>query len=93
MLVGSLIKLPNSRLCDLDHGQICAKLPCTHATIIAQIVTSFPTALPTSFPDPMQGHGALSLTNLPALPPVLDKTVADVVGAFTGLRKLTRGTV
>lgn len=53
-------------------------------------VSSFPTSMPSSFPDPVQGHGALSLTNLPALPPVLDKTVAGVVDAVVGLRKSLR---
>jgi hypothetical protein len=50
--------------------------------------TTFPTGLPATFSAPVQGVGALSLENLPALPAVLDKPLAGVLGSVYGLRKL-----
>jgi hypothetical protein len=41
--------------------------------------------MPSTFSAPVQGTGLLSLKNLPALPPVLDKTVSGVLGAAYGL--------
>jgi len=46
---------------------------------------TYPTAMPSTFSAPVQGTGLLSLKNLPALPPVLDKTVSGVLGAAYGL--------
>lgn len=46
---------------------------------------TYATAFPSTFSAPIQGTGLLSLKNLPALPPVLDKTVSGVLGAAYGL--------
>lgn len=51
------------------------------ATVAAQPV------MPSTFSAPVQGSGVLSLTNLPALPPVIDQTVSGVLGAVYGLSK------
>jgi hypothetical protein len=55
----------------------------------SSVVSSYPSSMPSSFPDPVQGSGALTLKNLPALPPVLDKTVSGAIGIVYGLRKST----
>ncbi|KAH4912909.1 hypothetical protein HBI80_000380 [Parastagonospora nodorum] len=46
---------------------------------------TYATAFPSTFSAPVQGTGLLSLKNLPALPPVIDKTVSGVLGAAYGL--------
>lgn len=46
---------------------------------------TYPTAFPSSFSAPVQGQGKLALDNLPALPPVLDKTLVGVLGVVVGL--------
>ncbi|KAI4714292.1 hypothetical protein J4E89_001742 [Alternaria sp. Ai002NY15] len=55
-------------------------------------ITAAPTAastgqptMPSSFSAPVQGHGVLSLENLPAMPPVIDKVLSGVLGAAVGL--------
>ena len=59
-------------------------------------ITAAPTAastgqptMPSSFSAPVQGHGILSLENLPAMPPVIDKTLSGVLGTVVGLCKYT----
>jgi hypothetical protein len=45
--------------------------------------------MPSTFSAPVQGSGILTLNNLPAMPPVIDKTLAGVLGAIYGLCKYT----
>ncbi|KAF1946451.1 hypothetical protein EJ02DRAFT_336033 [Clathrospora elynae] len=41
--------------------------------------------LPSNFSAPAQGKGSLSLNNLPAMPPIIDKTFSGVLGLTYGL--------
>ncbi|EUC46255.1 hypothetical protein COCMIDRAFT_93296 [Bipolaris oryzae ATCC 44560] len=46
--------------------------------------TTVPT-MPSSFSAPVQGKGILTLDNLPAMPPVIDKSLSGVLGVVYGL--------
>ncbi|KNG45740.1 hypothetical protein TW65_07486 [Stemphylium lycopersici] len=61
-----------------------AKAATTTTSSVVAATNTYPTGLP-AFSAPVQGTGLLSLTNLPALPPVLDKTLSGVLGAVYGL--------
>ncbi|KAL1799416.1 hypothetical protein ACET3X_003453 [Alternaria dauci] len=57
----------------------------TSSVIAVPTGTSGQPTMPSSFTAPVQGSGVLSLTNLPALPPVIDRTLSGVLGAVYGL--------
>ncbi|KAL6706177.1 hypothetical protein ACN47E_006093 [Coniothyrium glycines] len=57
----------------------------TITTMSSRSMTSYPTALPSTFSAPVQGQGILSLNNLPAMPPVIDSTFAFVLGTAYAL--------
>lgn len=54
-------------------------------TVAPTTTLANPTALPSTFSAPIQGHGKLTLDNLPALPDVLDKTFSGVLGTVYSL--------
>jgi hypothetical protein len=76
---------------------ISAKSTSTAASSTPALVTSIsvaptstlanPTGLPSTISAPVQGQGALSLNNLPAMPAVIDKTISSVLGSVYGLSK------
>ncbi|KAG9193614.1 hypothetical protein G6011_03649 [Alternaria panax] len=75
----------------LDVNLAAAKSSSTAAATKESTITAVPTAtatqptMPSSFSAPVQGSGVLSLTNLPAMPAVIDYTLSGALGAVYGL--------
>lgn len=64
-----------------------ATIPTTTAAPTAAVATQ--PVMPSSFSAPVQGSGILSLNNLPAMPPVIDKTLSGALGVVYGLSMST----
>ncbi|CAG5159213.1 uncharacterized protein ALTATR162_LOCUS5470 [Alternaria atra] len=54
-------------------------------TAVPTVVANANPTMPSTFSAPVQGSGILTLDNLPAMPPVIDKTLAGVLGSVLGL--------